>query len=175
MRWNTEVMRTTVISLLAALLIGCGAPGVASPSLPIPTRPLPSTTAPSQTPRAIDGFIYWAVDRGPVGSPDAQRLVYVFGVGDVRGPVKLLAPDGSVVGEAGMMGSGIFDASSCLSRVGSKEAGVVVIGLLVMSAATQAAFLADPMAFRAQIDIVPPVALAAPVIVRLRDTGCRPL
>ncbi len=164
------------IALFAALVSGCGGPAATGVSSPTPTdAPLRSTAEPSPTMRAIDAFIYWAIDRGPIGSPDGQRLVYLFGVGDVRGPVKLIAPDGTIAGEAAMMGSGIFDASSCLSRFGGKQSGVAVIGLLVMTASAQAAFLSDPAAYRAQVEIVPPVALAAPVIVRLQDSGCRPI
>lgn len=89
--------------------------------------------------------------------------------------MKLVAPDGSVVGEAGVMGSGIFDGSSCLSRVGSKQTGVAVIGHLVMTAAAQAAFLADPGAYRADVDVGLIKPGAGHVILRLEDTGCRPL
>ncbi|HEV2251304.1 MAG TPA: hypothetical protein VGT60_12450 [Candidatus Limnocylindria bacterium] len=166
-------MRPLIACAVLVFAAAC-APRAVTPPPPsdIPAR---STGAPSASPRAVDGVIYWAVDRGPVGSPVDQRLVYAFGVGDLRGPVKLLAPDGSVVGEAAVMGSGIFDASSCLSRVGSKQRGVVVIGPVIMTAAAQTAFLADPAAYRADVDAGFMKPGAGHVVLRLEDTGCRPL
>ncbi|MDQ6859364.1 MAG: hypothetical protein M3Z65_10245 [Chloroflexota bacterium] len=170
-------MRKTMAIVCMALAVACSAPTAnASPTITLPADRLSrSTPSPSVTARVGDGVIYWAIDRGPVGSPDDRRLIYVFGVGDLRGPVALLGPDGSIVGEAQVMGSGIFDASSCLSRVGSKQTGVVVIGHVVMTAAAQTAFLADPSAYRADVDVGSLRPGAGRVLLRLEDTGCRPI
>ncbi len=132
--------------------------------------------APSPTATAAGDFIYLALDRGPEGTPYQDRLrVYVFAALNTLGTVKLLAPDGAVVGtRAGIMGSGIFTADSCVPRVSSKANGLITIGALHMTDAAQAAFLASPAAYRAEVDrsVITPGARS--IVVQLVDSGCRP-
>lgn len=156
-----------------------GPPATASatPESASPTVATTPTTAiaPSPIPTAGSDSIYWALDRGPEGTPDQERLrVYVFGVLDLHGSVKLLAPDGSVAGTAGVMGSGIFSPDSCVSRFGGKVNGFIPIGVVQMADTAQAAFLALPTAYRAEVDRSARTPGASSVIVRLVDSGCRP-
>lgn len=77
-------MRQLIACVVLVVTAACMS-RAAAPQLPS-DAPARSTGAPSVSPRAVGGVIYWAVDRGPVGSPEDQRLVYVFGVGDLRDP-----------------------------------------------------------------------------------------
>jgi photosystem II stability/assembly factor-like uncharacterized protein len=148
-----------------------------------PVTAIPSITTASYGPasltraaRTVDAMIYWALDRGPEQSPEQDKLrVYLFGVGDTNGSAKLLALDGSVVGEAAVMGSGIFSTDSCVSRVASKQSGVLPIGVIRMTDAARAAFLANPNAYRAEVDLGMMRSGARGIIARLVDSGCRPL
>ena len=96
-----------------------------------------------------------------IGEPPSAspRVADLFGVGELRGNLTLLAPDGTTVADLGIMGSGIFSPDSCVSRVSTKANGITAVGAVPWSDATQAAFLANP---------------AGRVIVRLEDCGCRP-
>jgi hypothetical protein len=153
-------------------------PPVTASSTPnaIPTATPTVAITPSPIPTADGDAVYWALDRGPEGTPDQARLrVYVFGVLDLQGPVTLFAPDGSVAGTAPVMGSGMFSAASCVSRVpGIPRNGLIAIGVVQMSEAAQAAFLARPTAYRAEVDRSQRTPGAGSVVVRLVDSGCRP-
>jgi hypothetical protein len=163
-----------IVSLLTVFVIGCGAPAVTS-ALPSDT-PSRATLGTSPTPAVVDGAILWALDRGPELTPDQAKLrVYLFGVGDLRGQVRLLGADGAVVAEVGIMGSGIFSAESCMARVSSKTSGITAIGTVPWSDTAQAAFLADPAGYRAEVDLGTIRPGAGRVIARLADSGCRPL
>jgi len=154
-------MRSSLVAVI--LLLGACTPAVVGGS-----------SGASSTPGIADRSLLWALDRGPEGTPDQSRLrVYVFGVGELRGPVKLIAPNGAVVGQAAVMGSGIFNADSCVSREASKAKGVDVIGAIEMTDAAQSSFLADPALYRAAVDLGQITPGAGTVTVRLADTGCR--
>jgi hypothetical protein len=120
--------------------------------------------------------IYWALDRGPEGTPDQARLrVYLFAPRGEAGVVTLRAPDGSVAGRAPVMGSGVFTDASCVARVPRERGVLSVVGPVQMDAAAQAAFLADPTAYRAEVDqqglgVPRPKQFDLPLV----DTGCRP-
>jgi hypothetical protein len=170
--------RILCIAALCLLLAACSPNPAASPASSTPSAAsVPTATvaaAPSPTPIAA-GFIYWALDRGPEGTPDQDRLrIYLFVVRDLVGPVKLLAQDGSVVGTADLLGSGIFSTDSCVARVPNVEKEARLIGIVQMTAEAQAAFLANPTTYRAQVDRTFATPAAGSVVYRLVDSGCRP-
>ncbi len=170
-------MRRTLTAVLMASVIGCGTPAAtAGPSLPLQTgTPARSIAAASPTPRVVEGAVLWALDRGPELTPDQDRLrVYLFATEDLSGNVRLIAPGGSTAAEVGIMGSGIFSADSCVSRVSTKQNGVRTIGAVQWSDAAQVAFLANPTAYRADVDLGFIKPGAGHVIARLADSGCRP-
>jgi hypothetical protein len=170
-------MPKIVAVLVVALIIGCGArlaESEASHALATDT-PSRSTGDPSPTPRLVDGAILWALDRGPELTPDQARLrVYLFGVGDLRGGVRLLGPDGTTLAEVGVMGSGVFSADSCVSRLSNKENGITAIGAVPWTDTAQTAFLANPTAYRADVDLGYIRPGAGHALARLEDSGCRP-
>ena len=157
----------SAVLLAVSLIVACAPSGVG---------PTASPTTASPTTRAAASAILWALDRGPDLTPDHDRLrVYLFGVGDLRGNVRLLDPAGATAADVGMMGSGIFGANSCVSRVSSKAEGITVIGAVTWSDLAQAAFLANPASYRAEVDLGSITPGAGRVIARLQDSGCRPM
>jgi hypothetical protein len=160
--------------LVAAIVFGaCSSTPSASPTSAPASATATITLQPTAT--AVPGFIYWALDRGPEGTPDQDRLrLYLFVVRDFAGAVKLIAPDGSVAGTAGVLGSGIFSADSCVVRVPNKDSDVRLIGIVQMTAAAQAAFLSSPATYYAEIDRTSTNTNNGTVVVRLVDSGCRP-
>jgi DNA-binding CsgD family transcriptional regulator len=122
--------------------------------------------------------IYWALDHHSDGTPSQTRLrLYLFALPGEAGVVTLRAPDGSTAGRAPIMGSGIFGEASCVSRVSKDWPGLItVVGpVFEMTADALAAFLANPGAYRAEVDqrdlgMTNPKQFDLPLV----DTGCRP-
>jgi hypothetical protein len=167
-----------IIAALCLLLAACSPNPAASPASSTPRAASVPTAipavGPSPTPIAV-GFIYWALDRGPEGTPDQASLrIYLFVVRDLVGPVRLLAQDGSVVGTADVLGSGIFSTDSCVARVPKVEKEARLIGIVQMTADAQAAFLANPTTYRVQVDRTFATPAVGSAVYRLVDSGCRP-
>jgi DNA-binding CsgD family transcriptional regulator len=141
-------------------------------SEPSEVLPAVSSTVSSQASVTTGEPIYWALDRGSKGTPDEERVrIYLFGIDNV-GVVTLRASDGTAAGWAPVMGSGRFDDASCVVRAPRNHPGLRVIGAVQMDSAAQAAFLAAPATYRAEVDQGGPNAkqLQVPLI----DTACRP-
>lgn len=176
-------MRSRRLAIVAAVAVALASaacsdsPNAASPTVASATgSPSPTTpTATPPTPSPPGEAVYWAVDEGADNWPDREKLrVWLFVPRPLLGVVTLFAADGSAVGHADVMGSGYFSGPHCQSRVPDDNPTLVVVGPVQIDTASQAAFLAAPTTYRAEVDqrelgIPNPKHLQLPLV----DSGCR--
>jgi hypothetical protein len=132
--------------------------------------------SPTAAPEA-EAAVYWAIDHGPVGTPDEGGLwVYLFANRENVGVITLIAPDGAAAGKANVMGSGIFTDQSCVSSIPTNQPALRVVGRVIMTKTAQEQFIANPSGYTADVDqnglgLTNPRRFELP----LADSGCRPL
>ena len=132
---------------------------------------------PTITPTAAEASaIYWALDRGPLGTQNQENLrIYVFATAANVGVVTIRTPGGEAAGVAQVLGSGMFSEDSCTARVPGQFRALRLIGIVVMADAARDAFLANPSGYTADVDqrelgLPNPRQFSSP----LADSGCRP-
>ena len=152
-----------------------GDPAATVPSSGTPTTAANLVPEPTPTPTSAPDAVYWAVDEGADNWPDRERLrVWLFVPRSLLGEVTLLGPDGSPAGLAQVMGSGYFSGAHCVPRVPEDNPSLIVVGPLQLDPVSQAAFLAAPTTYRAEVDqrelnIPNPKHVQLPLV----DSGCR--
>lgn len=173
----TIVASVAIVLALVSAACSDDSPSAASPTVagvtssPSPTTPTPTPPTPSPPGEAV----YWAVDEGADNWPDREKLrVWLFVPRGLLGVATLFAADGSAVGQADVMGSGYFSGPHCVSRVPEDNPTLVLVGPVQIQPASQAAFLAAPTTYRAEVDqrelgIPNPKHLQLPLV----DSGCR--